>query len=555
MDQKRTFKENIFKWYPFEENANAVLYAKDAEYQEILQEKVRLVSEETEENLNYIILIGEKEIDSKMERLANRMTDETKVIIIGENDLSAQNISHYPKVEQILQKKELCTIEKWQQQMKNLGFVQDNLYYVFPNYEFADMLFKDSYPMEKEQIERYIPNFREGEIGLFDEIEFLRKIIEIDKNLLKVFANAYFIEFTKKGNSLPVEYVSFNNTRKEEYRLMTVIKEDVVEKVAVSRKAETHLENAKKNVEILQKQKIHLLDTIENGKYGSQRIRNGQTLDIVLAEKKEDLDFIAKQFLKIRDILEEQAIGYNDDIEKSLQKYEIDTNKLKGLKFLENAMIDFVPKNCFLLEGEMYFFDQEWCEKFLPVDFILYRGIINCYGLVKKMDPQKLYERLGLTEYIACFEKINQKIMDKILDHELYEEIFEKEIRKMDNVINDQKIALEQIKHFQAEDVKKDQVIQTLQEEDAKKVTYIADLENIIADLQEEEKNKANYIETLESIKKSKEEEIQQLQNIDLEKDKTIQNLNEIIKVKDNQIAVFENMKTVKLIKKLRGNK
>ncbi len=590
MDKLAVFKENIFAWYDFKENANGIVYSQDEDYLQILGQKINIVPSDAKEKLDYIILINQDAVLLKIQKHLTQITDATKIIMIGENDLSVKNLTTYPKSQEVLEKSESTTIADLEKQMQSLGLGYHNLYYAFPKIDFVDVLFEETYEMSEEQIDKYRPIAEETQIKTLDETKFLKKIIQKDKSLLKVFANSYFLEFSKKEVRKDVKFVSFNNTRKEEYRLMTVIRGKVVEKIALSRKAEKHLENMKKNIAILQKYQIPILDYVEHGKCYSKLVENAHTLDVTLAEHAQDLDFVVGILNQIKTLLEKQAIPYQENMQESLQEYEMDVEQLKNLKFLENAFVDFVPKNCFEIEKKFYFFDQEWNRKFLPVDFIIYRSIINCYELVKKININELFAKLNMTEFVPIFEKINQKIMTDILDKELYETIIKKEPKRIDNVVNEREIALKQIADFEKEDLNKTKVIQDLTEEGARKDKAIADLmqeeakkekviadlmqeetkkdkaiadfmqeetkkDKAIADLMQEEKNKEAYIQALEGAKKNKEQEAQNLSEMNQKKDETIEHLNEIIKVKDHQIEVYENMKLVKMVKKLRGNK
>ena len=49
------------------------------------------------------------------------------------------------------------------------------------------------------------------------------------------FANSFFIELSKKEISQEYKYISFNNLRKQDYRLITKISTEFVEKQVVSK--------------------------------------------------------------------------------------------------------------------------------------------------------------------------------------------------------------------------------------------------------------------------------------------------------------------------------
>ena len=48
-----------------------------------------------------------------------------------------------------------------------------------------------------------------------------------------------------------------------------------------------------------------------------------------------------------------------------------------------------ILKNCFIIDGECVFFDQEWVEKNVPVEFLVYRSIVNVEKLRNKIDKIK----------------------------------------------------------------------------------------------------------------------------------------------------------------------
>ena len=74
--------------------------------------------------------------------------------------------------------------------------------------------------------------------------------------------------------------------RKEEYRIQTTIKEDIVYKKAFNQKAERHIENIKSNIDILNSLAIKTLDSYENNIIMSKYQENEKTLYLIINEKK-----------------------------------------------------------------------------------------------------------------------------------------------------------------------------------------------------------------------------------------------------------------------------
>ena len=136
-----------------------------------------------------------------------------------------------------------------------------------------------------------------------------------------------------------------------------------------------------------------------------------------------------------------------------------------------------IPKNCFYINNEFYFFDQEWEEDYLPVEFVIYRSIINSYDLIIHIDVNDILNELNLKEYRELFEYIDKLLRDRIIDKEVYNEMYEKNIKGIDNYINDNKIYVEEIERNKK---------------------HINDLENYVKALENDNKSKQEYIEKLE---------------------------------------------------------
>ena len=59
-------------------------------------------------------------------------------------------------------------------------------------------------------------------------------------------------------------------------------------------------------------------------------------------------------------------------------------------------------------------------EKNIPVEFILYRCIVNIEKLRKKIEEYQLFEELGIKEYINIFEELDKKIFNEIFDEKIF---------------------------------------------------------------------------------------------------------------------------------------
>lgn len=79
-----------------------------------------------------------------------------------------------------------------------------------------------------------------------------------------------------------------------------------------------------------------------------------------------------------------------------------------------------ILKNCFIIDEECVFFDQEWVEENVPVEFLVYRSIVNVEKLRNKIEEYQLYEKMQIKEYIPLFEKLDGKIGAEIMDEKVF---------------------------------------------------------------------------------------------------------------------------------------
>ena len=91
------------------------------------------------------------------------------------------------------------------------------------------------------------------------------------------------------------------------------------------------------------------------------------------------------------------------------------------LHFLENGFWDMTFKNCFYIENELYFFDQEWKEKNIPAEYILYRSFVYTISLRRFVNIEELIRKYELEEFLEIFKLLDVKLQEKIRDEEVWE--------------------------------------------------------------------------------------------------------------------------------------
>ncbi len=453
------FNENVIKWYNFKKTENIIQIGKCENITEYLKTKFKnVIVLENFENFeivskyDYILIYeGQNKLDL-VDQAIKYLNEEGILLLVGENPFGINNWSKYNiggdtgVINLENHSEDNLNIIKIKNKIIQNGLKETNTFYIFPNYKYPEVIINENFKIGKSHIEKYTPKIEENEVKLFDEIKVLKNIIKNDSKMLDFFANSYLIEASKKELENKARYISFNNCRKDKYRLITIIKDEVVEKIPENEKAQEHIKNMLKNISDIKEQGIELLDYGQDGKIYSKLIKDYKTLDRIIYDKRDNLNEIAKILNDIKQILIKDSIQLEN-----------------GLHMLKNAYWDMAPKNCFYIDGKYLFFDQEWKKENLSVEFIIYRSIINCYDLVRKINIDELLEKLNILQYKLEFEKTDEEIRNEIIDKNIFEEMNNKKYKAIDNLVNDNKIALIKIKQLEEDNMNKQKYIEGLE--------------------------------------------------------------------------------------------
>ena len=196
-------------------------------------------------------------------------------------------------------------------------------------------------------------------------------------------------------------FVSFNNNRKQEYQLATIIYPDKVKKKKMNEKSKNHMKNIELNTKNLKKLGFQMIDEINQEEVTSPYIE-GDTLDKVIAglllkgEIEQACRIIEMWYQHIKQrLLKNKPSQFNEKIGAIPEE-------LEGLTILKNGYLDLVFENTFYQNDTFLFFDQEWYEDGIPLEFLLYRAIGNLYAynieIEKKCPKQYLLNKFHLSK-------------------------------------------------------------------------------------------------------------------------------------------------------------
>lgn len=440
-------RENILNWYDFKKdctilelNANygeiTGLLCKNAKkvvsiesskkYADIIEkrhknkENLELIvgnyeNIELQEKFDYIVIIGMVENLKQAIEYSKKYLKEDGTILLAVNNRFGVKawITMNENANVINNQKQAISREQLENILQGMNY---KYYYPLPDYKLPNIIYADNSMPTTANIYRDL-TYKDENVN-FKEVDTYYQIISNNKEDFKKFANSFLLEISNKEiKENDIKFIAFSNIRKDEYRIKTIVKDKQVEKTSVNEKSTKHIEKVKNNIKTLKKLEIKTLDTYEDGKIISKYVE-AETLEDKLIKtcKEQGIEEFIKQIEEYREFLKEK-LEVTEEVEKNIfTKYKVDCKEeiLNKLTFIKYGLWDLIFQNCFIIDNEWYFYDQEWQEENVPVEYILYRAILYFYESKKYISDEDVFEKLNILEFIPIFRELDNKIQEKI---------------------------------------------------------------------------------------------------------------------------------------------
>lgn len=468
---------NKIRWYPFSEMSKVLFINFEKEDIKIFDKfNVKgeflnsvdgdlILSKIKKELYSTIIIFSKFEsIIEKNEKFIKKIADiingNTELIIFVNNILSINNI-----------------LSVSQEQKK--GILYDNLKRMLDSVD-GNISYKFFYPMLNDECINviYTDDFLPIHGGL-DKIinltdnrylyDLKQKIVDLcytEPNAYKHITNSFMIIVNAEEKIKNYKFISYQNLRKKDYSMMTIIKDNYVEKQSLSENMQ-HLNDMRKIIILLNERNIKLLDKYENNKIISRFIDNHVTFD----EELRTLDINKADCYKLLD----QFFGLNFssffceyDEKNVFTKYNINVKNrnIEQLTYLDYGVYDMIFQNCFCIDNEYYFFDQEWMEEIVPLEFVVFRNYLYTDSIKNIISLEELSKHYHFESFIDLFWELENALQQKINDETVYNDIINNKTIYQQNKENEIKIRdLNQLLENQKELIdKQDMYIKHLEE-------------------------------------------------------------------------------------------
>lgn len=438
-------RENILNWYKFKENSEILeLNANYGEITGLLCEKAKKVVSiegcrksasiiekrhknrdnlelivgdfsqiKLEHKFDYIIIIGISNGIKEVLEYANQNIKEDGIILLAVNNkFGVKSWVTTKEQENIINNDNISSSEEQIEEI--LQGKHYKIYYPLPDYKLPNIIYTQKCMPNLSNIYRNL-TYKNGTVN-FKEMDAYHEIIKNNPENFRNYANSFLLEISSKEiEENGIKFITFSNMRKDKYRIKTIIKESEVYKYCVNSKSQEHIDKIKQNIETLNNIGIKTLDLYQDGRIVSKYVKE-PTLEekLIYIYKEQGKNQFLEQIDKFRSFLKEKLKVTNAIEQNIFTKYDVKCEKLHNLTFVKHGFWDLIFQNCFIIENEYYFYDQEWYEQNVPVEYILYRAILYFNESKKYIINEEIFEYLGLTQFIHVFKELDDKLQEKI---------------------------------------------------------------------------------------------------------------------------------------------
>lgn len=296
-----------------------------------------------------------------------------------------------------------------------------NFYYMFPDYKFPKIIYTDE-ALEKNVFLDYSPYYYRKMDLFVNEKKVYKEIY--DNKMIPFFANSYFLELSNTVTKKQIEFVKYNNDyRKKEYDIFTYLNDGIVYKEANHPLAKNKMNEILSINKYLKDNSIDVVDVKKDKERIFSLYIQGQNLEekINYFYSIGEMDSIICIYDNIFDLIKKSSVKAISNLKDNIfSKYgmKLEKDEYTKFHFLSNGIIDIIPSNIIEKDDKYILIDQEWMEKNVPVEYIMYRGIVTTIG--------KINDKYNLTELLFKRYNINYDLM-KELDQRFLKHIYSAE--------------------------------------------------------------------------------------------------------------------------------
>ena len=298
--------------------------------------------------------------------------------------------------------------------LKKTGYKDERFYYPLPDYKFPSFVFSDQHLPDIDNIRAIKFTYPQESELIANEKELYKDII--DNNIFPFFANSFLVEASKgQLSENNIVFVSHKRDYKVEYNVSTLIdSHNRVNKVANSEEAKRHLITIQKNRMELYAKGVNIIGTelCDDCKMAIDYSDLPLAIDVFNENAAQgNLQQVKKMLGEL-----EKNIYLSSEIHMGEPCSIVDIN-VTDEKILDRGYIDMTFINSFYDEGQLIFFDQEWCLPNIPVKYILYRAVKYSKKAIQENIAEILYNDFGIYDSMRkAFDAFEMDMINSMMN-------------------------------------------------------------------------------------------------------------------------------------------
>lgn len=297
---------------------------------------------------------------------------------------------------------------------KEKGIRRWKLYYPAPDEKIPQAIYTDRYLPKKSIRDRVIPYYTEKDtlIALEDEISDTL----ITNGIYPVFANSFLIECSPSEHISDVIFAALSTDRGKKHGFATVITENgKVCKKMLHQAGRNSLELLCKNEKELSERGICCI----KHKLTEEGVEMPFVEALTLVEHiKQTFDNFPEKVEGLFELLYEKILNSSEWVAfEKCDLYQGNIREEDGGIILKKAYIDMIPYNCFYLDGELVFYDQEFVRENFPAKYVLFRALRYTYIYIPELETQislqSFKEKYRLESVWEIFEREESRFVEE----------------------------------------------------------------------------------------------------------------------------------------------
>lgn len=311
--------------------------------------------------------------------------------------------------------------EQIKHMLEAAGLVQIKFFYPLPDYTLPQLVYSDEYLPNSSVKERVIPYYLDQQHLMAYENDLYDDIVR--NQAFEFMANSFLVECSEDAEKSSIVYAALTTDRGRENGFATIIRNDhTVEKLALYREGKANIERVYENVAALERRGLHCVrHELKDDRVVMPFVQE----DTVCDDLREALKGNVDEFAEILDRFYNCILQSSEQASVSENRFTCPEELQEELGvILQKAYIDMIPINCFLVDGEFYFFDQEFVREFYPAKYVLYRMLKYVYFFIPEAERylplNSLKEKYGLLLLWQFFEEEERRFVAANRNYDIY---------------------------------------------------------------------------------------------------------------------------------------